>query len=189
MPTSGKKAVMAFKDKRADELLKLEEASKFDEYAGVLADDTVLVDIDDEEQSKIMLDIVKARQIKCKVLATSRGMHFLFKCNSPMQNRTHCHIGVGLTADFKGGGRASYEVLKYNGVEREVLYDVEPYEALPKYFHPVKTNMNLLSMTEGDGRNNALFAYILPLQQNDFTVEECRECIRIINDSRLHRTI
>ena len=182
VPTSGKKAVMAFKDKRADELLKLEEASKFDEYAGVLADDTVLVDIDDEEQSKIMLDIVKARQIKCKVLATSRGMHFLFKCNSPMQNRTHCHIGVGLTADFKGGGKASYEVLKYNGVEREVLYDVEPYEALPKYFHPVKTNMNLLSMTEGDGRNNALFAYILPLQQNDFTVEECRECIRIINE-------
>lgn len=182
MPTSGKKAVMAFKDKRADELLKLEEASKFDEYAGVLADDTVLVDIDDEEQSKIMMDIVKARQIKCKVLATSRGMHFLFKCNSPMQNRTHCHIGVGLTADFKGGGRASYEVLKYNGVEREVLYDVEPYEALPKYFYPVKTNMNLLSMTEGDGRNNALFAYILPLQQNDFTVEECRECIRIINE-------
>ena len=182
VPTSGKKAVMAFKDKRADELLKLEEASKFDEYAGVLADDTVLVDIDDEEQSKIMLGIVKARQIKCKVLATSRGMHFLFKCNSPMQNRTHCHIGVGLTADFKGGGRASYEVLKYNGVEREVLYDVEPYEALPKYFHPVKTNMNLLSMTEGDGRNNALFAYILPLQQNDFTVEECRECIRIINE-------
>ena len=182
VPTSGKKAVMAFKDKRADELLKLEEASKFDEYAGVLADDTVLVDIDDEEQSKIMLDIVKARQIKCKVLATSRGMHFLFKCNSPMQNRTHCHIGVGLTADFKGGGRASYEVLKYSGVEREVLYDVEPYEALPKYFHPVKTNMNLLSMTEGDGRNNALFAYILPLQQNDFTIEECRECIRIINE-------
>lgn len=181
VPTSGKKAVMAFKDKRSDELLTLGEASKFDEYAGVLADDTVLVDIDDEEQSKIMLDIVKARQIKCKVLATSRGMHFLFKCNSPMQNRTHCHIGVGLTADFKGGGRASYEVLKYNGVEREVLYDVEPYEVLPKYFHPVKTNMNLLSMTEGDGRNNALFAYILPLQQNDFTVEECRECIRIIN--------
>lgn len=182
VPTSGKKAVMAFKDKRTDELLKLEEASKFDEYAGVLADDTVLVDIDDEEQSNIMLDIVKARQIKCKVLATSRGMHFLFKCNSPMQNRTHCHIGVGLTADFKGGGRASYEVLKYNGVEREILYDVEPYEALPKYFHPVKTNMNLLAMTEGDGRNNALFAYILPLQQNDFTVDECRECIRIINE-------
>ena len=182
VPTSGKKAVMAFKVKRADELLTLKEASKFDEYAGVLADDTVLVDIDDEEQSKIMLDIVKARQIKCKVLATSRGMHFLFKCNSPMQNRTHCHIGVGLTADFKGGGRASYEVLKYNGVEREVLYDVEPYEVLPKYFYPVKTNMNLLSMTEGDGRNNALFAYILPLQQNDFTVEECRECIRIINE-------
>ena len=41
VPTTGKKAMMAIKDKSADELLKLEEASKFDEYAGVLADDTV----------------------------------------------------------------------------------------------------------------------------------------------------
>lgn len=182
IPTSGKKAQMSFKDKTSSDLLTLEQAQKFDEYAGILADDTVLVDIDDSEQSKIMLDIVRIKKIKCKVLATSRGMHFLFKCDRPMQNRTHCHIGVGLTADFKGGGRASYEVLKHNGVEREVMYDTGEYECLPKYFHPVKTNMNLLAMTEGEGRNNALFAYILPLQQNDFTVDECRECIRIINE-------
>lgn len=182
VPTSGKKATMSFKDRDASDLLTLEEAQKFTEYAGILADDTVLIDIDDGEQSKIMLNIVKTKGLNCKVLATSRGMHFLFKTDKPMQNRTHCKLGVGLTADIKGGGRASYEVLKYDSKEREVLYDNPPYQVVPKYLTPIKSNMNLLNMVEGEGRNNALFSYILPLQQNEFTIDECRECIRVIND-------
>lgn len=182
VPTSQKRAQMAFKDKSASDLLKLEEAQKFSEYAGILADDTVLVDIDDTEQSKIMLKVVENLGLKCKVLATSRGAHFLFKTAHPMQNRTHCKLGIGLTADIKGGGRASYEVLKYNGKEREVLYDTGEYQTLPKYLNPIKTNVNVLDLAEGEGRNNALFSYILPLQQNDFTIEDCRECIGVIND-------
>lgn len=182
VPTSGKKSTMPFKDKSPNELLRLEEAQKFSEYAGILADDTVLVDIDDGEQALILLDIVRMKELKCKVLATSRGAHFLFKTAHPMQNRTHCKLGIGLTADIKGGGRASYEVLKYDGKEREVLYDSGEYETLPKYLYPIKTNMNVLDLAEGEGRNNALFSYILPLQQNEFSIDECRECIRVIND-------
>lgn len=182
VPTSGKRSTMPFKDRDASDLLTLEEAQKFTEYAGILADDTVLVDIDDAEQSKIMLNIVRTKELKCKVLATSRGAHFLFKTDKPMQNRTHCKLGVGLTADIKGGGRASYEVLKFDGKERDVLYNSEPYQVLPKYLTPIKSNMNLLNMVEGEGRNNALFSYILPLQQNEFNIEECRECIRVINE-------
>lgn len=173
---------MAFKDKTSAELLTLEQAQKFPEYAGVLADDTVLVDIDDGEQSQIMFNIVRTKQLKCKVIATSRGMHFLFKTAKPMHNRSHIHLGIALTADIKGCGKASYEVLKHNGVEREVLYDTGEYQLLPKYLHPIKSNMQLLNMMEGEGRNNALFSYILPLQQNEFNVEECRECITVIND-------
>lgn len=182
VPTSGKKATMSFKDKSSSELLTLEQVQKFPEYAGILADDTVLVDIDDGDQSRILLKIVESLKLKCKVYATTRGMHFLFKTNKPMQNRTHCHLGIALTADIKGGGRASYQVLKYNGVEREVLYDTLEYQLIPKYLTPIKSNMDLLGMCDGDGRNNALFSYILPLQQNEFSIDECRECIGIIND-------
>ena len=182
VPTSGKKSTMTFKDKSSSELLTLEQAQKFQEYAGILADDTVLVDIDDEAQSKILLKIVESLSLRCKVYATTRGMHFLFKTNQPMQNRTHCKLGIALTADIKGGGRASYQVLKFNGVEREVLYDTGEYQIIPKYLTPIKSNMDLLGMCDGDGRNNALFSYILPLQQNEFSVEDCRECIGIIND-------
>ena len=182
VPTSGKKSTMPFKDRNASDLLTLEEAQKFSEYAGILADDTILIDIDDETQSEIMIKVVQAKQLKCKVYKTTRGCHFLFKTDTPMSNKTHCKLGIGLTADIKGGGKASYEVLKFNGVEREVLYDTNTYQILPKYLTPVKTNVDLLDMAEGDGRNNALFSYILPLQQNEFTKEECRECIEIINE-------
>jgi putative DNA primase/helicase len=95
VPTSGKKSTMSFKDKSSSELLGLEEAQKYSEYAGILADDTVLVDIDDGDQAAILLNIVKSKELKCRVLATSRGMHFLFKTAQPMSNRTHCKLGIG----------------------------------------------------------------------------------------------
>lgn len=182
VPTNGKRSTMPFKDKTNEELLTLEEAQKFSEYAGILDDDTVLIDIDDKEQSDILFKVVATKQLKCKVYATTRGKHFLFKTDVPMSNKTHCKLAIGLIADIKGGGKASYEVLKYGGVNREVLYDTGTYQTLPKYLTPVKTNVDVLGMADGDGRNNALFSYILPLQQNEFTKEECRECIEIINE-------
>ena len=182
VPTSSKRAVMPFKDKSSSELLTLEEAQRYSEYAGVLSTTTVLIDIDDQEQSDILFNIVKEKNLQCKVIATTRGKHFLFQADKPFVNRTHCKMGIGLTCDYKGTNGSSYQVLKFNGVEREVLYDTGNYQNLPKFLYPVKTNMDVLGMSNGDGRNNALFSYILPLQQNDFTKEECCECIRIINE-------
>ena len=46
---------------------------------------------------------------------------------------------------------------------------------------PVKATADFVDMDAGDGRNQALFNYILTLTANDFTVEETRECIRILN--------
>ena len=182
IPTMGKKAQMSFKDKSAAELLSLEEAQKFNEYAGILADDTVLVDIDTEKETEILLNVVKSQELKCRVLKSRSGGHFLFKIDRPMPNRTKVKLGIGITADIKGCGKASYEVLKIDGNERELLYDSEDYQILPKYLFPVKTNMNVVDLADGEGRNNALFSYILPLQQNGFTIDECKECIKIINE-------
>ena len=182
IPTNGKKPLMTFKDKSSSELLSLEQAQKFEEYAGVLAEDTILVDIDTEEETEILLNIVKAKQLRCKVLKSRKGGHFLFKIDHPIPNRTKIKLGIGITADIKGTGVASLEVLKIEGKERDLLYDTGDYGLLPKYLHPINTKMELLNMMEGDGRNNALFSYILPLQQNEFTVDECRECIGVIND-------
>jgi putative DNA primase/helicase len=174
--------MMAFKGKAANELLTIEEVARFNAYAGVLSDDTILVDIDTEEETAILLNIVKSKNLKCKVLKSRSGGHFLFKIDRPLPNRTRVKLAIGITADIKGTGAASYEVLKIDGKEREVLYDTGEYQLLPKYLYPIKTNMSVVDLAEGEGRNNALFSYILPLQQNEFTVDECRECIRVINE-------
>lgn len=180
--TRNKRALTPFKDVSPNDLLTLEEAQVFPEYAGILQDNAVLIDVDDEEQGEILLNIIHSKEIKCRVLKTTKGYHFLFWNNGAItRNRTHCKLAIGLTADIKGCAKASYQVLKMDGVERPVVYDTSEYDVIPKWLMPVKSNLQLLNMVEGDGRNSALFSYILPLQQNDFTVEECRECIGIIN--------
>ena len=161
-----------------------EEVKNLNGYGGVLADDSILIDIDDPEQAETMMQIVEEYQLNCKVLCTSRGKHFLFKNSKVNRNRTHVLLAVGLTADIKVGTRLSYEVIKIDGEERFCEWDIEPgekYDELPKYFFPVKATTEFVDMDAGDGRNQALFNYILTLTSNDFTVEETRECIRILN--------
>ena len=178
-----KKAIVSFKGASADDLLTLDVAQKFPSYAGVLHDNAVLIDVDDTEQAEMLLKIVKAKAVKCRVIATTRGYHFLFWNNgSILNNRTHCKVAIGLTVDVKGCGKASYEVLKVDGVEREVVYDTHEYQTVPRWLTPIKSKVELLNLVEGEGRNSALFSYILPLQQNEFTIDECKECIGIIND-------
>lgn len=90
---------------------------------------------------------------------------------------------MGITTDGKVGANNSYEILKSGGVERPILYDFPEGEIqeLPKWLTPVKSNYDFPNLGEGDGRNQTLFNYILTLQSDDFTKEEARECIRLIN--------
>lgn len=185
VPTKDKKCLMPFKNATADELLSFEQVKNLPEYAGILSDETILVDVDDMEQSVILLNIVKNLNLKCRVYTTSRGKHFLFK-NTPdlvKSNRTKATLAVGLEADLKIGSRNSYEVLKYMNEDRPILYDVpeDEIQELPKWLIPVKTDIDFKSLGEGDGRNDAFYRYILTLQDNDLTKEEARECIRLIN--------
>ena len=54
-----------------------DEVKNLNGFGGVLADDTILIDIDDSDQSEILMNIVEELQLDCKVLCTSRGKHFL----------------------------------------------------------------------------------------------------------------
>ncbi len=180
--TKNKKCVEKFKDR--SDFKTFEQVQSLPEYAGILTSDTILIDIDDFEASEIMLRIVKEYALICRVYRTGRGKHFLFKNSGVSTNKTGCKLAIGLTADIKLGTRNSYEVLKYDGNQREILYDTAVNEAaqlLPRWMFPVKSKMEFLNMDIGDGRNQSLFNYILTLQSNDFSVEEARETIRIIN--------
>lgn len=185
VPTRNKECTMKFKNKTAEELKTLREVTNLDEYAGILNDNTVLIDVDDYEQSEILMQIVEDLQLRCRVYETTRGKHFLFLNNDRLQtNGTHKKLACGLESDIKLGSRSSYSILKYAGKERPVIYDIfegEEYEQVPKWLLPINTKLDFMELKAGDGRNQSLFNYILTLQSYDYTVEEARECIRIIN--------
>lgn len=180
--TKNKKCIEKFKGRT--DFKTFEQVQSLPEYAGILAAETILIDIDDFETSELLFKVVKEYALSCRVYRTSRGKHFLFKNSGVPTNKTGCKLAIGLTADIKIGTRNSYEVLKYDGKQREILYDTAENEeatSLPRWMFPVKSKMEFLNMETGDGRNQSLFNYILTLQSNDFSVEESRETIRIIN--------
>lgn len=180
--TRNKKCTQKFAN--GEKLLTLEEARTCDEYAGILAEETILIDIDDQEQSEILMDIVEEKQLNCRVYQTTRGRHFLFKNNGVQKCATSTKLACGLTADIKIGSKNSYSILKFKGEERFIEWDTETedeYDELPFFLKPVKTDIELLNMEEGDGRNQKLFNYILTLQKHRLQKEEIRETLRIVN--------
>lgn len=180
--TKNKKCLQKFAN--GEKLLTLEEAQKYDEYAGILAEETILIDIDDQEQSEILMQIVEEKQLNCRVYQTTRGRHFLFKNKGVSKCATHTKLACGLTADIKIGAKNSYSILKFNGEERFIEWDSETpdeYDELPYWMKPIKTDIELLNMEEGDGRNQKMFNYILTLQKNRLQKDEIKETLRIIN--------
>lgn len=180
--TKDKKCIEKFKGRT--DFKTYEQVESLPEFAGILAENTILVDLDDGKQAEILMNIVENLQLDCKVIDTTRGKHFLFHNTKIKSCSTHSTLAVGLIADIKVGFKSSYEVLKVNGEERFIEWDAEEghdYQEIPKWLFPVKTKADFLTMDAGDGRNQALFNYILTLQSSGFTVEECRECITLLN--------
>lgn len=183
VPTKNKQCLERFKGRKR--LNRLEEVRDLDEYAAILGDETILIDVDDGETSDLLFQIVKDLGLKCRVYATTRGKHFYFKNPEGLVEKswTKQTLALGIVSDAKVGRNNSYSVLKFKGQERPILYDCpeDDIQNLPKWLTPVKTNQDFLNMKAGDGRNQALFNYILTLQSENFTKEEARECIRLIN--------
>lgn len=181
--TKDKKCIEKFKGRT--DFKTLEEVQSLSEYAGILAHDAILIDVDDLEQSQLLLKICEDEDIRCRILESRSGMHFLFKNSKIEKCFTKTKLACGLIdIDIKSGFKNSYEVLKIDGKERELLYDIledEEYQEVPKWLFPIKTSMDFINMEAGDGRNQALFNYILTLQSNDFSVDEARKTIQIIN--------
>lgn len=187
VPTKKKKCLMSFKDKRPDQLLTLEEAGKLDEYAGILDTNTILIDVDEMEQAKKLFNLIESKECRCRVYQSTRGLHFLFLNTKGLVDKcyTHTNLACGINADIKVGLKNSYEVLKIDGKERVILYDKlddEEYQEVPFYLLPVKDKTDFSNMTEGDGRNQSLFTYILALNREGFSKDQTKEILTIINN-------
>ncbi|EFY06709.1 DNA primase family protein [Succinatimonas hippei] len=170
---------------RPTELYSLEQAQKFNEYGGRIAENIVLIDVDNREQADCLLKIVEQENISTIVYKTDRGLHFYFENDGTfLKCESHKKLAIGLEADIKVGTSNSYAKLKSNGVERKIIRNTEKLQTIPKWLRPLnaqKLQAELFNLSEGDGRNDTLYRYIIPLINSGFTKEESRECIRLIN--------
>lgn len=178
--TRNKKCLEKFKG--VGNLKKLEDVQGYTEYAGILAPETVLIDVDDNIQSEKLLNVVKAKEIKCQVRKTTRGMHFFFKNNGDFEKcYTGAVLAIGIQADIKAGVKNSYSILKFDGKERPIIYDTKEYQEVPKWLTVINSTVDLINMNEGEGRNSKLFSHILTLQDAGLNKEQCIETLDIIN--------
>jgi putative DNA primase/helicase len=178
--TKGKQAIEKFKNRK--DFKTFSEVRRYPEYAGVLADDVVLVDIDDKQQSEILYDIVTERDIQCDIYRTTRGMHFYFKNTDLDKCGTHLNTPLGLQIDVKLGCKNSYAVMRYDGVNREQIRECEHLEKLPHWLKPINNKIPLLVGMEEGNRNQTLFNYILTLQSEGMGKEDIRETLKLVNE-------
>ena len=179
LPTKNKSPLIKFKDAKP-----LSEVKGLPEYAGLLADDVILIDVDEYEQSEKLMNIVEDLQLNCRVYATTRGKHFLFYGGNINKCGTHLKLAVGIEADIKVGSHNSISVLKFDGKDRKIIYDIEPdeeYEPAPAWLIPVKTKVDFNNLESGDGRNQKLFNHILSCQSAELSNEEIKETIKLLN--------
>lgn len=179
IPTRGKRPAESIKGR--DEFYKFDEIKHLKSYGGVLSDDIVMVDFDDSDEANIMHKIVQDLDIKCNIIATSRGKHFYFKNSNLRKNCIHRSIAIGLHVDIKLGDRNAVVPLKIDGVEREFLQKVDDLDQLPRWVHVLNKNVDFNNLQEGDGRNQTLFNYILTLQSDGLSKDDIREVIGLIN--------
>lgn len=183
-PLDGKSAMTKFKDVPA---MGYEEADHWkgaNGIGGVLKSNTVLVDIDDDLQFEKALSIIREKQYPVVVRKTSRGGHITALNNGDEafdKCGTRKTLAVGFTADIKTGKAASYQALKVDGVERPIVYEADEIGEMPKAFEPVQTGVDFVSLGEGDGRNQALFAHILTLSRAGMSKDEIKETITMMN--------
>ena len=179
----------------ADEnLLTYDEMPDFDDVGVVIRYPYVMIDIDDDETGKMVLDIIEDEEINSLVMKTDRGYHFWFKSEVEMKSGSHELNALGIEYDLRARGvkangesKKSYAKIKGNGVMRETIIDCElaDVDELPVFLQqgssvPIEQYL-MAKLTEG-GRNGTLFEYILLLQKAHISKSDIRYIITLIND-------
>lgn len=154
-----------------------------EENVGVLIEEPwIVIDVDDERESKLMLDYILQNNIKCNVMNTTRGKHFWFKSVNKLKNLIGVQNALSIKCDTRSFGNKGFVMIKKNGKWREwiVNYEDNEVDEIPKELIPI--NDKLLNSAprlskiekEGEGRRNALFDRIIPLAKNGFSEEELK---------------
>ena len=79
----------------------------------------VVLDFDDAESSKAVLNLIDKENLKVKVMQTTRGIHVYFRHDEPMKCLTHARTYLGISCDCKSHSKHAYTVIRTGGKDRE----------------------------------------------------------------------
>lgn len=136
---------------------------KLDNAGLLLNNKVVVVDFDNDNVNEDgIIEYFKAHYPTLTV-KTTRGIHFYYSKPSDLviKNGADKITVGGFQVDYKTGTK-SYAIVKHKGKMREAnrelnLKDLPP---LPITMYPLPKAKNITGLTEGDGRNNALFYHL-----------------------------
>lgn len=131
--------------------------SEWQEVGGYLADDYVLVDIDDATNVDLFFTIINDFHINCHVTESRHGIHAIFKKPSEQLaygNRKETLTGV--ICDYKCSNNKGYERIIINGEQLPVIKDGGNPDVLPWLLYPFGRARGLQQAQAGDGRHKIL---------------------------------
>lgn len=130
---------------------------EWQEVGGYLADDYVLVDIDDATNVNLFFTIINDFHINCHVTESRHGIHAIFKKPSEQLaygNRKETLTGV--ICDYKCSNNKGYERIIINGEQLPVIKDCGNPDVLPWLLYPFGRARDLQQAQAGDGRHKIL---------------------------------
>lgn len=180
-----KRATHKFKDGKGAKTW--EEAKEFDNVGLIVPKPFIVLDFDTKTDADIMLEIVEALDLKCRVMRTTRGIHVWFRSVEPWKCFKKTRLAIGIYSDCKSHSKNAYVKIKDSGVMREWIRKTptDEIEDVPRWLYPVSNpshKFEFKGMRDGDGRNQELFNYIVYLQTKGFTRDEIKAAIEVIND-------
>ena len=154
----------------------------------VVPEGMCVVDIDnsdhpDSEQK--ILRILEKFEVKYSYNKTSRGIHLLFQdANKNIKSDSHCKCGLNIDIDTRAN-RTGYIILPCNDPHRKWGKWTDFVEEIPYFLKPLMRDntQTFIGMSEGDGRNTALFKWRGKLiQSHKLNDKEIENTIRTINE-------
>ena len=149
----------------------------------------VVVDVDNQDDSRsqeYLERLLNKFEVQYSYNYTSKGIHILF--TDPLNkiktdSRTKCSLNIEIDTRANESG---YIVLPVNDPHRKWGKWRDVVEDIPYFLKPLlkdKTT-SFIGMTDGDGRNDALFKWRTKLEQSHkLSEEEVEKSIRIINEN------
>ena len=131
------------------------DEDKFPNYARVVPEGCMFIDFDDPTEAKEMCEIIVRSKVRCLILKTTKGYHFLFrKPDFYKKEMTKATNWFGYKFDTKGPG--SVQIMRVCGMDRDEVcswdtteliapatLDIEKIDVLPYWLWGKLKNKDL----------------------------------------------